>query len=217
MNVELSPVVRLAQAGAALGLGLAPDTIDKLLGYLRLLQRWNGVYNLTAVRDFERMMVHHVFDCLAVVPPLRRHAAGRRLELLDAGSGAGLPGAVLAIAEPDWSVTCAEAVAKKAHFVRQVAVELALANLASLHGRVEDQAAEQTFGVVISRAFASLHDFVQATRNRLAPQSVWVAMKGKTPVDELATLPLDVVAFHVEHIQVPALDAERCLVWMRLA
>ncbi|MBI5257472.1 MAG: 16S rRNA (guanine(527)-N(7))-methyltransferase RsmG [Burkholderiales bacterium] len=207
---------RLADACQALGLALAPPTQDRLLGYLAMLQRWNRVYNLTALRNPDEMLTHHLFDCLAVLPPLRRHAAGRPLRVLDVGSGGGLPGVVLAIVEPGWDISCIDTVAKKASFIRQVASELALPNLHALHGRVEALPPSRGgFDLVISRAFASLGDFVRWTRTCLAPGGTWLAMKGRAPDDEIAALPPDVTVFHVEHLQVPALDAQRCLVWLR--
>lgn len=207
--------VRVAAAADQLGVTLDARMLDRLLAYLALLQRWNRVYNLTAVRDPEEMLTHHLFDCLAVLPPLRRHAAGRALRVLDVGSGGGLPGAVLAIVEPQWQVSCIDAVAKKASFIRQVAGELALPNLQALHGRVEQWVGAPGFNLIVSRAFASLADFTQWTRAALADGGVWAAMKGRAPDDEVAALPSDVTVFHVEPLHVPGLKAQRCLVWLR--
>lgn len=209
--------LRSALAGvyAELGLDLDGPTADRLLGYLTLLQRWNATYNLTAVRDPADMLTQHLADCLAVVGPLRRHlgsGSGRRL--LDVGSGGGLPGVVLAALEPAWSVTCVDAVGKKAAFIRQVTVELGLRNLVAEHVRIE-ALLQPPFDLIISRAFSSLADFVGLTRRLLAAEGVWAAMKGKTPEAELAALPPGVSVFHVEPLKVPGLDAERCLVWMR--
>ncbi len=183
--------------------------------YLELLGRWNRVYNLTAVRDAAQMRTQHLADSESIVAPLERHAAGRPLRILDVGSGGGLPGVVLAIHHPDWAVTCVDTVAKKAGFIRQVALELGLPNLHAEHARVEQMPPAQA-DVVTSRAFASLPDFCAWTRAHLAPQGVWLAMKGRHPADELAALPPDVEVFHVEHLHVPGLDAERCAIWMRL-
>jgi 16S rRNA (guanine527-N7)-methyltransferase len=198
-----------------LGLSPSPTQAAALLGFLDLLQRWNSTYNLTAVRDPAAMWTQHLADCLAVVPPVQRLAAHR---LLDVGSGGGLPGCVLAIMLPAVQVSCVDTVGKKVAFVRQVAGALALPNLQGLHARVENlQKTEQApaFDLITSRAFASLPDFVALTRRHLAPGGVWAAMKGKHPADEIAALPADVDMFHVEQLQVPGLDAERCLVWMR--
>jgi 16S rRNA (guanine527-N7)-methyltransferase len=187
----------------------------RLARYLELLVKWNTAYNLTAVRDPAQMRAQHVADCLAVVAPLRRELGGTRSpRILDVGSGGGLPGVVLAIAEPEWDVTCVDAVGKKAAFIRQVAAELALPNLHAMHTRIETLDAEP-FDVITARAFASLADFTHLTRPILATQGRWMAMKGKRPDDEIMALPADVIAFHVEPLAVPDLDAERCLVWMR--
>ena len=162
------------------------------------------------------MLTQHILDSLAVLPPLRRQAPKAK-QLLDVGSGAGLPGVVLAIASPKLQVTCLDAVAKKAAFVAQVAGSLGLLNLQSLHARVETLKPEtgQAWDLICSRAFSSLTDFVAGSQNALAPGGLWMAMKGKPPQDEIGALPLDVEVFHVEQIQVPQLDAQRCLVWMR--
>lgn len=193
--------------------------LDRLLAYLALLQRWNRVYNLTAVRDPAEMLSQHLLDCLAVLPALRRHFGSRQptARLLDVGSGGGLPGVVLAIAEPRWDVTCIDAVSKKASFVRQVAGELALPNLHAVHGRVETLApgTASGFDLIISRAFASLADFTHWTRAALRPDGVWLAMKGRAPDDEVQALPAGVTVFHVEPLHVPELKAQRCLVWLR--
>lgn len=214
-SAERAARERLVTASGQLGLGLDAAAVDRLLAYLALLQRWNRVYNLTAVRDPDEMLTHHLFDCLAVLPALRRHAGPRPLRILDVGSGGGLPGAVLAITQPQWDISCVDAVSKKASFVRQVAGELALPNLRALHGRVETLAGGPGFDVVVSRAFASLVDFVTWTRGSLGASGVWMAMKGRAPDDEVAALPADVAVFHVEPIHVPELKAQRCLVWLK--
>lgn len=202
---------------AALGLSAEPEQLDRLQDYLALLRRWNATYNLTAVRDPAQMLTQHLADCLAVVGPLRRQlgeTAGRRV--VDVGSGGGLPGVVLAVMLPAARVTCVDTVGKKAAFVRQVAAELRLPNLQAEHARVETLRGP-TADLIVSRAFASLADFVQLTGHLLAAGGVWMAMKGKRPDDEIAHLPAGVSVFHVEPLQVPGLDAERCLVWLRPA
>jgi len=203
----------LAEGAAALGLALAPGQIDGLLNYLNLLAQWNRAYNLTAVRDAPAMLTHHLLDSLSVIVPLRRHTGGAPLRLLDVGSGGGLPGVVIAVCCLEISVTCVDAVAKKAAFVQQAAGQLRLANLSALHARVES--VRERFEVVTARAFASLADFTHVTRQALTEDGVWMAMKGRVPTDEMAALPASVRVFHVEPLQVPGLDAERCLVWMR--
>ena len=204
----------LRDTAAALQLPLADAQIDALAAFLSLLQRWNNTYNLTAVRDPAQMLVQHLADCLAVVTPLRRVAGETGLRLLDVGSGGGLPGVVIAITNPGVQVTCVDAVGKKAAFVRQAAAELRLGNLSGEHARVEELKSEP-FDVITSRAFASLADFVLLTRAHLKPTGCWLAMKGKHPSEELEALPAEVAVFHVEQLNVPGLDAERCLIWMR--
>jgi 16S rRNA (guanine527-N7)-methyltransferase len=194
---------------------LSTDLDRRLDAYLVLLVRWGATYNLTAVRNPEQMRVQHLADCLAVVEPLRRRFGARpSTRLLDVGSGGGLPGVVLAAADPSWDVTCVDSVGKKAAFVRQVAAELALPNLHAEHARIEALKAPP-FDVITARAFAALPDFVLWTRPLLAEGGLWMAMKGKRPDDELAALPSDIEVLGVEPLTVPGLDAERCLVWMR--
>ncbi len=190
---------------------------EAMEGFLDLLQRWNRTYNLTAVRDRHSMRTQHLLDCLALVAPLRRHAESQPVRsLLDVGSGGGLPGVVLAILNPGVEVTCVDAVAKKSAFVRQVAGELKLPNLLSRHARIQLLAAEpKRYDVVVSRAFSALNDLVSWSAGVLHQDGVWIAMKGVHPEVEIAALPASVDMFHVEPIQVPGLNASRCLVWMR--
>lgn len=135
------------------------------------------------------------------------------MRLLDVGSGGGLPGVVIAVCCPELAVSCVDAVGKKTAFVQQVAGALRLTNLQGLHARVESVPAP--FDVITSRAFASLPDFTRWSAGALAEQGVWMAMKGKYPQDEIQALPPEVEVFHVEHLIVPGLDAERCLIWLR--
>jgi len=203
----------------ALGLALSDQQVGRLLDYMALIQKWNKVYNLTSVRDPAEMLTHHLLDSLAAVPPLQRHLAslgeGVARKLLDVGSGGGLPGVVFAICCPELSVSCVDTVAKKAAFVQQVAAELRLGNLRGVHARVENLSGP--FDVVSCRAFASLPDFVNWSQAALGEGSVWLAMKAKHPVDELAALPATVQVFHVEQLLVPGLEAERCIIWMKPA
>lgn len=202
------------RAGAAeLGLDLDGAQLQQLLAYLDLLQKWNKVYNLTAVRDPAEMITHHLLDSLAAIPPLQRQTGGKPLSLLDVGSGGGLPGVVIAICCPEMRVDCVDTVAKKAAFIQQAAVQLKLPNLRGVHARVENLAGP--YDVICSRAFASLPDFVAWSGGALAPGGVWLAMKGKRPDDEMAALPPQAEVFHVEQLTVPGLAAERCIVWMR--
>ena len=197
----------------ALGLGLSDDQIQCLLGYMALIQKWNKVYNLTALRDPADMLTHHLLDSLTAIAPLARHTRGQPMKVLDVGSGGGLPGVVLAICMPELNVTCVDTVAKKAAFVQQVAVSLKLPNLRGIHARVESLT--DPYQVICSRAFASLPDFVTWSRSALAEEGVWMAMKGKHPQGEIDTLPADVKVFHVEPLTEPGLDVERCMVWMK--
>ena len=211
MSVNLA--AGLSAGILALGLDLSADRQKLLLDYVALIQKWNKVYNLTALRDPADMLTHHLLDSLTAVAPLTRHTQGQAVRVLDVGSGGGLPGVVLAICVPELNVTCVDTVAKKAAFVQQVAVSLKLPNLRGLHARVESLV--EPYQVICSRAFASLPDFVTWSRSALAEGGVWMAMKGKHPQDEIDALPADVKVFHVEPLTVPGLDVERCMVWMR--
>ena len=218
MSVTLQEALR--RGVRELGLELDDDQIAQLLDFMALLQKWNKVYNLTSVRDPAEMLTHHLLDSLAAVAPLRRRlaqtgqgAGGEALRLLDVGSGGGLPGVVFAVCCPQLDVSCVDTVAKKAAFVQQAAVTLKLQNLHGVHARVESLAGP--FDVVSCRAFASLVDFTTCSRAALGERSVWLAMKGKHPAEEIAALPAEVHVFHVEQLVVPGLDAERCIVWMQ--
>lgn len=209
----LAPADALGQGARQLGMTLDASQTGDLLRYLALIQKWSKVYNLTALREPAGMLTHHLLDSLAVIVPLRWHTQGQRARLLDVGSGAGLPGVVLAICCPELTVTCVDAVAKKAAFIQQVAAELKLPNLRGLHARVESLA--DAHDVISSRAFASLADFTAWSAGALAPGGIWLAMKGRQPDDEIAALPPEIEMFHVEQLRVPGLDAERCIVWLR--
>ncbi len=210
----MSDALTVLKSGAAeLGLSLSDAQFEQLLGYLALIQKWNKVYNLTAVREPQEMLTHHLLDSLTAVNPLVRHTGGRAARVLDVGSGGGLPGIVLAICRPELDVSCVDTVGKKAAFIQQVAASLKLPNLRGIHARVETLGGP--FDVVCCRAFASLPDFVNWSRKALAGQGVWMAMKGKHPQAEIDGLPADVQVFHVEPLTVPGLDVERCMVWIR--
>ena len=217
MESTASAATAISQAASQMGVDLTPAQLEQLQRYLALVQKWNKVYNLTALRDPADMLTHHLFDSLSAIAPLQRQLAQMgvplaQARLLDVGSGAGLPGVVMAICCPGLSVACVDTVGKKAAVVQQVALELRLPNLRGVHARVESLT--EQFDVVSSRAFASLVDFTTWSRAALAPHGVWLAMKGKHPADEIAALPTDVAVFHVEQLHVPALDAERCIVWL---
>ena len=205
----------LASGISALGLSVDGPAQQQLLDYMALIQKWNKVYNLTALRDPQEILSHHVLGSLSAVAPLMREARlfGEAFSFLDVGSGGGLPGVVIAICCPNVSVTCVDAVSKKAAFVQQVAASLRLGNLKGVHARVETLTGP--FDVIGSRAFASLPDFVNWSSGALAPNGIWMAMKGKLPEEEIAALPPISQLFHVEQLHVPGLNAERCMVWMK--
>jgi len=192
-----------------LAVALPAGSGEKLRSYLALLDKWNRTYNLTAIRDPREMVTHHLLDSLAVLPHLPDGA------LADIGSGAGLPGVPIAIAQPRRKVVVNDASAKKCAFLNQARIELALANVEVREGRVEDWHPADGFAAVISRAFSDLAAFVAACRHLLARGGVMVAMKGAVPAAELARLPADIGASEVVRLRVPFLDAERHLVTVR--
>ncbi|TAL76154.1 MAG: 16S rRNA (guanine(527)-N(7))-methyltransferase RsmG [Burkholderiaceae bacterium] len=212
---------RLRRAASTLGIDINDDQVRMLLVYLEQMQRWNRVYNLTALRSLDQFLVQHVFDSLAVLQPLRQELANANVlaegqMVVDVGSGAGLPGIVLGIMVPQWQVHCVDAVDKKMAFVRQMAGVLGLPNLHALHARIESVAPFNA-DVVISRAFASLGDFAVLAGFHVSPEGCLLAMKGRKPEEEIAALQqnTDWSARRVDTLVVPELDAQRCLVWMR--
>ncbi|HEY4697496.1 MAG: 16S rRNA (guanine(527)-N(7))-methyltransferase [Gallionellales bacterium RIFCSPHIGHO2_02_FULL_57_16] len=188
-----------------LGIALSTEAQIKLLDYLALLHKWNRVYNLTAIRDPQQMVSNHLLDSLAVMPHLW---AGR---WLDAGCGAGLPGVVLAVAQPDWQFTLLDSNSKKTSFVQQAVIELGLRNVAVHCARVEEWQPAEKFDGIISRAFAGLGEFIGSTRHLIAPQGCWAAMKGIAE-QELAGVPEGCRVERVIPLQVPGLRAARSLV-----
>ncbi len=213
MSEELK--LALAEGISALGLSLGQEAQKQLLDYMALIQKWNKVYNLTALRDPQEILTHHLLDSLSAIGPLlqQTRSLDGAFSFLDVGSGGGLPGVVIAICCPGVNVTCVDAVSKKAAFVQQVAASLKLGNLKGLHARVETLSGP--FDVIGSRAFASLPDFVNWSSGALADGGVWMAMKGKLPEEEMSALPPMAQVFHVEQLLVPGLNAERCMVWMK--
>ena len=218
----------LFEAGIVQGLSLGIESLRlnvaepqqrQLLSYMALIQKWNKVYNLTALRQAQEILTHHLLDSLSAVSPLLRHIAKTKgdanagIELLDVGSGGGLPGVVIAICCPNIRVTCVDTVSKKAAFVQQVAASLRLSNLRGVHARVESLTGP--YDLICSRAFASLPDFVSWSAAALSDGGVWMAMKGKLPEAEMAALPSFAEVFHVEQLQVPGLEVDRCMVWMK--
>jgi len=193
---------------------LPPGARDKLTAYLELLAKWNRTYNLTAIREPEKMVTHHVLDSLAVLPHLERPNAAKTLSLLDVGSGAGLPALPLAIARPAWRVVALDSSHKKGAFIRQVASELALANVEAVVSRVEEFLPATLFDVVISRAFSDLATFAESSARHLAPGGSLVAMKGVRPDEEIAHLPPAFRVVAATPLAVPGIDAARHLITM---
>lgn len=206
----------LIEGALALGIVLDDQQQMRLLAYLDLLAKWNRVYNLTAIRDPHQMLVQHLLDSLAILPYLRH---GEPSNVLDVGSGGGLPGVVLAIAQPAWKVTLNDIVHKKTAFLLQTKAMLSLSNVAVVTGRVESLRpgveVEQPFDTILCRAFAKLADFVSLARHLLTPGgSIW-AMKGTQPTAEIAALPADMKVVNSIELTVPFLDAKRHLVQIK--
>jgi 16S rRNA (guanine527-N7)-methyltransferase len=187
-----------------------------LHAYLALTQKWNKVYNLTALRETETMLTHHVLDSLAVVPPLLANLPQVK-NILDVGSGAGLPGIPLALALPGTSVTLLDSNHKKAAFLQQAVIELQLPNVDVICKRVEKVEYNQVFSIIISRAFAELQKFVELAGRLVAPGGLLIAMKGVHPAAELAQLKGDFKLSAVTPLVVPGVDAERHLVFLKAA
>lgn len=210
-NEALAPL--LASGVRELGLDLSEAQLGKLLDYVALLSKWNAVYNLTAIRDPRQMLIQHILDSLSIVPHLATRGAS---SVLDVGSGGGLPGIVLAIVLPDWTVTVNDIVHKKTAFQAQAKAELGLANLSVVTGRVEtlQPGAEvpAKFDAIVSRAFAELADFVTLARHLVAEQGAIWAMKGVRPDGEIERLPAGAHVEQIIRLNVPSLDAERHLI-----
>ncbi len=203
----------LRQLGAP-GAALPPEARGKLERYLELLAKWNRTYNLTAIREPERMVTHHVLDALAVLPHLTGDASRPGLRLLDVGSGGGVPAIPLAIARPAWHVVALDSSHKKGAFLQQAAIELPLPNLEVVIARVEDYAPPAPFDVVISRAFSDLATFVETSARHLAAGGRLVAMKGVYPDEEIAQLPPGFRVLAAPALAVPGLGAQRHLIVM---
>lgn len=203
----MTPAQQLAAGVAALGIALPAGAEERLAAYLALLAKWNRTYNLTAIRDAAAMVTHHLLDSLAVLPWL-----GATARLADVGSGAGLPGLVLAIARPELAVVSIEANQKKAAFQQQVKIELDLGNVEVRCARVEAVPPVPPFNAVISRAFADLADFVRLAGPLVGPGGRLLAMKGVLPAAEIAALPAGWRASATHALAVPGLDAQRHLI-----
>lgn len=196
----------LATGVEALGLELETGALHLLLDYLALLDKWNKVFNLTAVRTPREMLSHHLLDSLAVAP----HLHGVRV--IDVGAGAGLPGIPLAIISPERRYTLLDSNGKKARFMRQAVIDLGLSNVEVVHERVENYRPEEGFDTVISRAFAAIADFVTLAGPLCRQGGRLLAMKGRYPDDEIDALPAGFAVAAVHRLAVPGLDAERHLV-----
>ena len=207
----MSLQAKLAAGLAELGLSFDAAIQQRFLQYIALLHKWNKVYNLTAVREPEKMLYQHVLDSLAVLP----YALGPRL--LDVGTGAGLPGVPLAIARPDLAVTLLDSNHKRTVFLRQACIELALTNVTVVCERVEAWQPDASFDQVISRAFSDMGEFVRLVARLCAPGGMILAMKGLYPHDELGHLPAGVTAEQVIPLKVPGLEAQRHLVLIKVA
>lgn len=193
----------LAGGIAALGLEIATASRQRMLDYLELVEKWNKAYNLTAVREPAKMLTHHLLDSLAILP----HVCGNRL--LDVGSGAGLPGIPLALAQPDRHITLLDSSHKKTTFLRQAAIELKISNVDVVCERVETWRSPHLFDTVVSRAFSDLPEFLELAGKLCAKTGVVIAMKGVYPHEELAQLPGDFLLRNVVTLNVPGLGAER--------
>lgn len=211
---------RLLEAARKLEISVTEAQCATLLRYLEQLQKWNRTYNLTALRDVEKMLIQHLFDSMALILPLMKYldtsqTVDTSRPLVDVGSGGGLPGVVMAILLPQWQVHCVDAVEKKMAFVRQMAGSLKLGNLHAHHARIETLPPFNA-QVVVSRAFASLEDFAQWSGVHVADTGCLLAMKGRRPDDEIEALERNTAwsVDKVEPLNVPELDAQRCLVWM---
>lgn len=203
---RVSLEARVRDGLVAIGLALDDVAVGRLLDYLALLARWNRAYNLTAVRDPAEMVPRHLLDSLVALPWVTAPA------IADLGTGPGLPGIPLAIARPDWAITLLDSNLKKTAFVTQAIGELQLANAQVSRERVESWQSDQRFGVVISRAFADLADFVRLAGHLVAPEGRLVAMKGLHPFEEIAQLPASFRVDAVIRLEVPGLEGERHLV-----
>ena len=199
----------LGEGIAAMHLHVSPAQQDKLMDYLALMFKWNAVYNLTSLRDPMQMVTHHLLDSLAAVP-----AFAKAHNVLDVGSGGGLPGIVLAIVRPDMKVSMIDTVHKKTAFLTQVKAELELANVMVYTARVEQLQVSDKFDLITSRAFADLSDFVNWSCHLLADGGRYIALKGVAPKDEQERLPADWTVTGLEPLHVPRLGAERHLVFI---
>jgi 16S rRNA (guanine527-N7)-methyltransferase len=205
----------IAQGAADLRCGLPEGGAGKLADYVQLLVKWNAKINLTAIRDPAQMVTHHVLDCLAIVPEIARLTQGKPVTVADVGTGAGLPGLIIALVQPQMQVTCVDTVEKKIAFVQQAMGVLGLKNAKAVASRTENL--QERFDVVTCRAFASLAEIVQLAGHVLLPDGLLLAMKGPKVEEEAAALPAGWLFFGAIPLQVPGLDEERFLAVVRKA
>lgn len=203
---SMDQTTQLSRGLTTLGIDLPAATQEKLLAYLALLQKWNKTFSLTALRDPSQAVSHHLLDSLAILPFVTFYS------LLDVGSGGGQPGIPLAIVRPEMRVTLLDSNSKKTAFLQQAAIELGLKNIAVHCGRVEQYQPATPFAAIVSRAFSELADFVTLSRQLLAPDGRWLAMKGVWPHEEIARLPDDLCVEAVHRLAVPGVEGERHLV-----
>lgn len=201
----------LAQALAENEIAATALQIEKLMHFLKLLEKWNRVFNLTALQTPKEMVYLHIIDSLTLLP----HIEGKRI--LDVGSGGGLPGVPLAIMQPDKQWVLLDKSQKKTRFLMQLKAELQLDNVDVMVNRVEDFNASQCFDTILARAFAELGQFLRASAHLLCPDGLWIAMKGKYPEQELANLPKSVTLVQSIPVQIKGIEVNRHLLFFRMA
>ena len=208
--------LRIVKAGEALGLDVSRETQDQIVCYIDQLQKWNRTYNLTAIRTLDDILINHIFDCMSVVPPLARRAQNKKFTLVDVGSGAGLPGLIIALWFPHSEVICIDTVEKKTSFIRHVSGRMGCKNVKAIHARVEDlPSLEADF--VISRAFSSLVDFTHLAGHHCSDTGRMLSMKSTQVQDDIAELDSSESDWSVESLEdlyVPDNKARRHLVWL---
>ena len=204
---ELKEQLKLGLQAMHLDLPTAQQLL--LLEYVALLKKWNHTYNLTALRDENQMISHHILDSLTLLPYIKNATS-----MMDVGSGAGMPGIPAAICRPDLNITLLDSNTKKTSFLQQAVIELGLQNVTVASGRVEAMH-DKKVDVVTSRAFAELHDFIALTKHLLNENGYWAAMKGVYPYEELENVPASVEVYQIDKLEVPTLNAERHMVLMR--
>lgn len=208
---------QVVEGARELGLELTPEQGEQLARFASLLARWNAVHNLTAIESPDSILSHHLLDSLALLPVTSRIFGQRKIRVLDLGSGGGLPGIPLAVARPEWQVTLVDKVQKKTAFLTQARVELALANVECIHARAEELQGAP-FDLIVSRAFASLEEFIRVSTRLIAPGGWWAAMKGALPRAEIAQLAKtfpEVQVVDIVKLDVPRLGAERHLILLQ--